>query len=144
MHLSVNSKGWKKWLVVSWSFVEVFLFGGLLFGWGSLVFVFKDEGIYANLCERDTYLNKTNATAVDVNTTISDSGRKSTNSSINTTTTESMTPVDEPEDSRVCKAQDAKFALCFTIASAMFSFSSAILGQINYRYGTRVTRLVAL
>ena len=30
--------------------LENFLFGGIFFGWGSLVFTLKDEGFYLDLC----------------------------------------------------------------------------------------------
>ncbi|KAL4228682.1 hypothetical protein ACF0H5_011726 [Mactra antiquata] len=33
-----------------WAFMEVVLFAGVIFGWGSLVFILKDEGFYLQHC----------------------------------------------------------------------------------------------
>lgn len=118
MVLADTSKGdigWKKWFVTGWAFVECFLFGGLMFGWGSVVFMLKNEGVYADLCPRDESFNATNET----------------------------TKLDN-DDEVVCEAQDSRMTLCFTIASALFSIGAAVLGHINYIFGTRITRLLSL
>lgn len=33
-----------------WAFLECLGFGGLIYGWGSLLFVLKTEGLYMDLC----------------------------------------------------------------------------------------------
>ncbi|KAI8797343.1 solute carrier family 43 member 3 isoform X1 [Biomphalaria glabrata] len=43
-----------RFLYVAWAFCESFGFGGLVFGWGSFVYVLKDEGLYAELCNNGT------------------------------------------------------------------------------------------
>ncbi|KAK0058913.1 solute carrier family 43 member 3-like isoform X1 [Biomphalaria pfeifferi] len=43
-----------RFLYVAWAFCESFGFGGLVFGWGSFVYVIKDEGLYAELCNNGT------------------------------------------------------------------------------------------
>ena len=37
-------------LCTIWAMVEVLCFGGVIFGWGSLVFVLKEEGFYLDAC----------------------------------------------------------------------------------------------
>ena len=49
------AKGWRKWLVSTWSIFECLLLTGIFYGWSSLVFVFRDEGIYGELCEGGSY-----------------------------------------------------------------------------------------
>ena len=44
-------------LYAIWAFLECICFGGLIYGWGSLVYVLKDEGLYSDLCPPD--LNST-------------------------------------------------------------------------------------
>lgn len=52
----------RKILSVLWGAIEVFVYGGITFGWVSLVFILKKEGFYSDLCD---YVNSTN-----VNTTV--------------------------------------------------------------------------
>lgn len=51
----------RKVLSVLWGAVEVFVYGGITFGWVSFVFILKKEGFYSNLCENvnSTNLNST-------------------------------------------------------------------------------------
>ena len=115
-------------LYVVWAFVEIVLFGGVIFGWGALVYVLKDEGIYADLCDCGENCN-----------------------SVNTTTTTAMAissvvnPTAATGDATVrgCKEQDSMLSLVFTMASLFFCVGSAVMGHINYKFGTRVTRICA-
>ena len=154
MVLSDTSKGdigWKKYLVAGWAFTECLLFGGLLYGWGSLVFVLKDEGVYANLCHiSETESNSSNLSVnynvtssnqsigyVVVTTTLSSNASNSSDS-----VTEDVAAGKVRQER--CVPQDEKMALCFTIASAIFCAGCAVMGHINYKFGTRVTRISAL
>ena len=105
--------GWKKWVLTGWALIEIFLFGGVFYGWGSLVFILKNDGIYADLCPYNLPIDSSNGTAVT-------------------------------HDNGVCEAQDSKMMLCFTIASALFCVGGAVFGHINYKFGTRVTRILSL
>ncbi|ESO88988.1 hypothetical protein LOTGIDRAFT_154058 [Lottia gigantea] len=92
----------RKFIMAVWAVVETVLFGGLIFGWGSIVFVLKDSGVYSYLCNQDG------------------------------------------EDSVTgCSAQDSRLSLVFAIDSALYGVGCAVIGQINYRYGTRVTRIIS-
>ena len=117
-----------------------------MYGWGSLVFILKDEGIYANLCQKDIYLNKLSA-VLDVNTINRTNTVHSTSTSAiveNISTAGPTTANVKTGGSDACTLQDERFALCFTIATALFLFSSVVMGQINFKFGTRITRLIAL
>ena len=59
-------------LCTVWAFLECLGFGGLLYGWGSLVYVLKEEGLYLDLCDNVQGVTATNNSAhavySDVNT----------------------------------------------------------------------------
>lgn len=40
--------------IVFYSGIELFIFGGIIFGWSSLVYIFKREGILRNNCPNST------------------------------------------------------------------------------------------
>ena len=40
--------------IVIWGTVEIVLFAGLIFGWASLVYVFKKDGYFRHLCNGDS------------------------------------------------------------------------------------------
>ncbi|XP_053380662.1 uncharacterized protein LOC123563417 [Mercenaria mercenaria] len=157
MVLADTSKGdigWKKWLVAGWAFMECLFFAGLLYGWASVNFVLKSEGIYADLCEdtsNDTvfkYASIKNNDSASVNvvllntTTLSEKPVSPTQPSPVTNVTVDTEPT-AIQKKEACKAQDGKMALCFTIGSALFCVGCAILGHVNYKFGTRVTRLIS-
>jgi LAT3 family solute carrier family 43 protein 3 len=164
MSLSKSKKEWVKYMMVIWAFFECLFFAGTLYGWSSLVFVFKDEGIYSNLC--DTSLNNMTSSdfGLDSNTTrnamIYNSGDNvldnitvidATNAAdINNLTVFYKTNIsgemsDTVKNERVqCKEQDSMLSLCFTISSSIFCISCVVMGQVNYKLGTRITRYIAL
>ncbi|KAM8813958.1 equilibrative nucleobase transporter 1 [Rhynchonycteris naso] len=88
--------------------LECLGFAGVLFGWASLVFVFKAEHYFEDLCEQNATLMG-NAT-----------------------------------DQDVCKAQDERFSLIFTLASFMNNFMTFPTGYIFDRFKTMVARLIAI
>ena len=123
--------GWKRWILLVWAFIEIVLFSGIVFGWGSLVFVLKDEGIYADLC--------LNGAVKDNNTGSNSLYDDSTSASTSATEVNTQEPSDN-----VCKPQDENMALCFTIASALFCVAAPFIGHISYKFGTRIYRLIGL
>ncbi|XP_064604551.1 equilibrative nucleobase transporter 1-like [Liolophura sinensis] len=106
---------WRKYLMAVWAVLECLLFGGLVYGWGSLVFVFKKEGIYAELCSH-----------------------RGDNSSNITIPAENMSGVIS------CREQDEKLQLAFTVGTTLMTISSPILGHIQYTSGTRMARIVLI
>ncbi|XP_050393694.1 equilibrative nucleobase transporter 1 [Patella vulgata] len=105
----------KSYLAVVWCFFETLLFGGLIYGWGSLVFILIDEGVYSDLCEH-----------IPVNLT----------SNISLVSNSSLTKTN-------CEGQDSMLTLVFTVASFLFCAGCAAMGQINYKFGTRITRIIS-
>ncbi|KAL4239571.1 hypothetical protein ACF0H5_000382 [Mactra antiquata] len=115
--------GWKKWLIAGWAFIECLFFGGLLYGWASINFVLKMEGIYG--CD-PVSVNGTKAVALTIDS-LPDTRSNDTSE----------------ENDGTCKQQDSNMALCFTIASTLYCVGCAVLGHINYKFGTRVTRIIS-
>ena len=109
-------------LYAIWAFFECLGFGGLVYGWGSLVFVLKDEGLYLDqLCDLPLM-------------------NQSSNSTHSTVTPGVGTPDTTPLN---CQARDDRFNLVFTVASSMLCVGCFIMGQVNFKCGLRVTRLLA-
>nr|XP_012605424.1 solute carrier family 43 member 3 isoform X2 [Microcebus murinus] len=90
--------------------LECLGFAGVVFGWVSLVFVFKAEHYFKELCEPNAGLLG-NATE---------------------------------QAAEVCKAQDQRFSLIFTVASFMNNFMTFPTGYIFDRFKTTVARLIAI
>ena len=138
-----DNKGWGKWLIACWALMECILFSGILYGWGSLVFVLKDEGLYTDLCHvsksETSRLNLSNSSSLPSSTL----GRSMPVSMTTITSTASSIDVANGE-ARLCEQQEDNLALCFTIASALFLFNGAVLGYINLNFGTRISRIYSL
>ncbi|ESO88987.1 hypothetical protein LOTGIDRAFT_228934 [Lottia gigantea] len=111
----------KRYITVVWCFLETLFFGGLIYGWGSLVFILKDEDVYADLCDGNQ---------PEFNYSIP------INQSVQVFNTSSSMK-------RGCNEQDSIFTLVFTVASFLFCAGCAVLGQVNYKFGTRVTRILS-
>ncbi|CAL1540310.1 unnamed protein product [Lymnaea stagnalis] len=103
-----------RFFYVVWGFLECIGYGGLVLGWSSFVYVLKDEGLYMDLCGNLT------------------------DSLQNDTQIKNAT---EQKDS--CPDRDSRLELVFTIGSSSIGVGSFVLGQINFRFGTRVMRIVA-
>ncbi|KAK6187921.1 hypothetical protein SNE40_005841 [Patella caerulea] len=99
----------KKTIMAIWAVVETLLFGGLIFGWGSVVFVLKDSGVYSHLCDSER------------------------NIGFYTTA----------QEIKGCSEQDSRLSLVFAIDSALYGLGCAVIGQINYKFGTRITRIIS-
>ena len=96
------------------------LFGGTIFGWYSLVYVLKKDGIFSQLCrETNTshYLN--NKSEYPAN-----------GSMLHTETVG-------------CAEQDSMLASVYTVTSAVFGIISFPMGWIFDMLGLRITRLGA-
>lgn len=166
MVLADTSKGdigWKKYIVAGWAFMECFLFAGHLYGWASINYVLKSEGIYAcesmqngSFMEYSTVDNSSGTVHTDINqdpaivnvvalnTTENSEKLASTTVAISLTNGTVVTHTASPKKREQCKSQDSMMALCFTIGSALFCVGCAVLGHVNYKFGTRVTRLISL
>ncbi|XP_041363996.1 solute carrier family 43 member 3-like isoform X1 [Gigantopelta aegis] len=131
MGINLTANPRLRMLYVVWGFIEILLFGGLIFGWGSLVYVLKDEGIYAYLCDCTD-----NCTYGNTKTT-------STTTTTPVTATNLTPTIGGDVKGKGCKEQDSMLSLVFTVASFFSCVGSAVMGHINYKFGTRVTRICA-
>nr|KAF6467845.1 solute carrier family 43 member 3 [Rousettus aegyptiacus] len=95
--------------------LECLGFAGVLFGWVSLVFVFKTEHYFEELCKQDA-------------------------GPMGNATLQNDCPFSPPD----CKAQDERFLLIFTLASFMNNFMTFPTGYIFDRFKTTVARLIAI
>ncbi|GFS19643.1 large neutral amino acids transporter small subunit 4 [Elysia marginata] len=117
-----------RYVYAVWAFLEIAVFGGVIFGWGSLVYVFKGEDLYGNLCGNETTHGSTASLEnLEVNNTQSDNHHTR------------MLQL----GGRPCHAQDAMLNLVFSVTSSFYCLATFAAGQINYKFGTRVTRLLA-
>ncbi|KAL5019380.1 hypothetical protein ScPMuIL_005102 [Solemya velum] len=133
-----NCREWKKYAAVAWAIVETLLFGGFVFGWASLVFVFKQEGIYADLCGGH---NRTETSSLyGESCKINHTGAVGNMSRCNLTDFGN----DVEDSPTICLAQDAKFNLAFTIAASVATVIAVIFGEIHYKLGTRITRILMM
>ncbi|XP_041379286.1 solute carrier family 43 member 3-like [Gigantopelta aegis] len=131
MGINLTANPRLRMLYVVCGVIEIMLFSGLIFGWGSLVYVLKDEGIYADLCDCTD-----NCTYGNTKTT-------STTTTTPVTATNLTPTIGGDVKGKVCKEQDSMLSLVFTVASLFFCVGSAVMGHINYKFGTRVTRICA-
>ncbi|XP_067650493.1 equilibrative nucleobase transporter 1-like [Haliotis asinina] len=144
-----------RFVAALWCVVESLLFGGLFFGWASLVYVFKQEGIYSFLCSHSGANGSTNSNVSysHGHESISDRGLENTilegNKSqgypsysihdgehgTNVDAAGKLTPVS-------CKEQDAILNLWFTIAVSVLSIATSVIGWVLYRFGPLVLRVI--
>ncbi|KAL4240451.1 hypothetical protein ACF0H5_001243 [Mactra antiquata] len=138
--------GWKKWFIAGWAFMECLFFGGLLYGWASVNFVLKMEGIYgcdSVLISNNSLTYSQNSSGNDVISVVSFNGTEAPSLvTMDSVPATSLNDTMEESDGS-CKQQDSNMALCFTIASTLFCVGCAVLGHINYKFGTRVTRIIS-
>uniref|UniRef100_A0A8C9JR61 Solute carrier family 43 member 3 n=1 Tax=Panthera tigris altaica TaxID=74533 RepID=A0A8C9JR61_PANTA len=99
--------------------LECLGFAGVLFGWASLVYVFKAEHYFDELCEPDA-------------------------GATGNFTAQPGTWGGKYQPPRDCKAQDERFSLIFTLGSFMNNFMTFPAGYIFDRFKTTVARLIAI
>lgn len=111
-----------------WSCLEVVCFAGIIYGWGSLVFILKEEGFYSENC-RDTSPSS-NVSLIPgsvYNVSVIDIHNQS---------------IDLSNRTLACDEQEEKLNLCFSIAVGVMYSGLAIVGQLSLRLGTRITRII--
>ncbi|KAK3090873.1 hypothetical protein FSP39_015391 [Pinctada imbricata] len=94
-----------------WCSIEILLFGGIVYGWGSLVFVLKQERFYIEECSFNS-----NRTASSSNLT---SGIDSVNNTLEPTSSKLEhyhSFLDDPESGIGCIQQEARLNVWFSIA----------------------------
>ncbi len=108
--------------VLTSGFLESILLSGSIYGWASLVYVFKVDGIFNHLCVSNNYTDGLNTSTLD----FSASGN------------ESIT-----EAQLDCAPQDSMLNLAYTMGLACNGILSFPLGWIFDKAGMRTTRILA-
>lgn len=152
MVLSESKNLCVKLFIAVWSFLECILFSGVGYGWSSLVFVFKEEGIYSDLCEPTSSVNGS-IKERDTNFSATVTASNERNPGGTYLETDTGKPTDSPVEHGhdiidlvaypTCVEQDSRFSLCFTITVLTYCSYCCIIGQVNYHYGTRIARLIS-
>lgn len=148
MSFIVLNSSFRKGFAIGWALLEILLFAGLFFGWGTLVFMLKEEGVYGNLCESSTPgelddKSRTMYTQKD-NETLYRTSAGYDVYSVNVTNYNITLSVKDSGKAIGCTAQDKKFNLGFTIVSGLWPFFYGILGQLGHKFGTRFLRLCSI
>ena len=132
-----------------WAFMEVVLFGGVIFGWGSLVFILKEEGFYLDYCSPSELGNISNPdvseqlTSVTVsNSSFDEQSYTLLDTNINGTNT--LNDIAVNRTTRGCPAQESKLNLWFSISVSFMYLSFAGIGYLIRHIGTRNTRAIFL
>lgn len=134
-----------RYLYVIWGFLECVLFAGLLYGWGSLVYVLKEDGVFSEMCDEQSEPQNISITSDVVAPTGSSTMRSVIYSIGNSSHNGSAEELeDDSKQNLSCPDRDKRLTLVFTVASMLFCAGCAVMGQINFKFGTRVTRLCAL
>lgn len=131
-------------LLVVLTLVEVILFSGLPFGWSSLVFVLKEEGVYSDLCH-----HRTNDTSIlSVSPTDNPNGSfyvvKSTpwnTQNYNVNTSSEILKSKDDRSPVSCTEQNDRLNLLFSIGVAVLTVFDFSAGLVNQRFGNAKTRL---
>ena len=126
--------------LVIWGTLEILLFAGLIFGWASLVYVFKLEGFFSSVCINEEGQWSDNSTTpstvkLEVNKPLSHNDSLTLTSTSPANTTKSWDPP-------TCTSQDEEFNLIYTLAVVINGVSLFATGWMFDKWGTRVCRII--
>ncbi|XP_045184718.2 equilibrative nucleobase transporter 1-like [Mercenaria mercenaria] len=124
-------------LITIWALMENLLFAGVVFGWGSLVLILKEEGFYSDYCKQSDIFNKINSTLPDTNSVLSVSNNSLDNE---TMSSQSFRPNKASGDG--CPEQESKLNLWYSIAASALYLIYAGSSHLQRRFGTRITRVI--
>lgn len=160
--IELNTRS-RKVFAIAWALLEILLFASLFFGWGTLVFMLKKDGVYSYLCDDQVeegvsgpdegggVLGPGTTTSSDIDDVavvgFSASGgydviNNRTQTLVNNNTTSE--PYRIPGRRIGCPEQDKKFNLGFTIVSGLWPYLYGVLGQLGHKFGTRFLRLSSM
>ncbi|XP_053408088.1 uncharacterized protein LOC123559920 isoform X7 [Mercenaria mercenaria] len=130
-----------------WAFMEVLLFGGVIYGWGSLVFILKEEGFYSDYCtENDIgnnpdYLSPNQFPYLTLsNNSLDEKSYDVIIADDNSSTFQRIT--ENKAINGGCSAQESQLNLWFSIAVSFMCLSFAGIGYLIRHIGTRNTRAI--
>ncbi|KAJ8304081.1 hypothetical protein KUTeg_017664 [Tegillarca granosa] len=124
-HIDMN---FKKLTIVLITLIETLLFGGLLLGWSSLVYVLKEEGLFENLCDHHSNNGNLKADLTPENST-----------NITNTTNEDISE-SKVNIKQLCTEQDTQLNFIFSIALSIGNVCTVFIGIADNRLGTKMTR----
>ncbi|CAH1772270.1 unnamed protein product [Owenia fusiformis] len=124
-----------------WTGIEIGLFCGIPFGWSSWIYVFKDDGIFADICLTKYMKTRGNATydegpLTDTRTDVT-SFDNNVSIGVNASDVENNAVID-------CRERNDMFSLVFTTTTVLTGILSIINGYIYDRFGTMVCRILSL
>ncbi|XP_071790029.1 equilibrative nucleobase transporter 1-like [Asterias amurensis] len=130
------SLGLYRVLTLSFGISEILLFGGISFGWTSLVFILKQEGYFSHLCPEATRSPTINSTGAPGNTP--------SQVTVFGQTTPASLGVDEVplRGFPSCPEQDAQLQLIFTVAIFCYEFFLFPMGLMLDKFGTLFMRML--
>ena len=130
-------------------FIECLIFGGNMSSWSILVYVLKQDGIFASECQESNPLD---------NSTSSSPNSQDYETSSSTVTADwilanhtlgyspgssSSTTWLEQVNGLICPGQDSHLSLAFTMGLVADGILSIPLGWLQDRHGLRITRVFA-
>ncbi|XP_071093497.1 equilibrative nucleobase transporter 1-like [Haliotis cracherodii] len=154
-------------LVATWAIVETSLFGGVMYGWPSLVYIIKEEGLYSHLCTPNISQNSQTDQNMTSGSTLTYSIESTSPSYVLfTSKTHLQYPqvtyeqymnrslksfADEHNSTQAaegfatgsvkCKAQDSMIALGQTISGSVSFLGTLLIGQLHRQIGTKRLRI---
>ena len=146
--MSTNSK--MKLIFVIWGAIEVLFFAGIIFGWASLVYVYKSEGFFNLECPNPSQhinieshpVKSPNSSCPACNaenhTIYQNESLSFINSSLN-----NSSAIKESKYI-TCDEQNKVFNLIYTLAVVINGISSFMNGAVFDRFGTRVMRIIGM
>ncbi|XP_021365972.1 solute carrier family 43 member 3-like [Mizuhopecten yessoensis] len=147
--IALNTR-YRKLFAIVWALIEILLFAGLFFGWGTLVFMLKEEGVYGHLCENEAIgsghrfgvsgLGTVNEDQLNLTTV----GYEVYSTNVTHGFKHNNTGSTRRHNVVGCPAQDKVFNLGFTMVSGLWPFFYGLLGQLGHRFGTRFLRLSSI
>ena len=132
-----------KLFVTSWAVLETILLSGVAYGWASFVFILKDEGIYSHLCTPELSDVRMEITT----TTITELRGVPTSELVVEGIVNGTNPSMFESEAMVyprCTQQDSVMSLCFTITVFVQCTFNLVMGQVDLKLGTMVSRLISL
>jgi LAT3 family solute carrier family 43 protein 3 len=128
--------------------MEVVLFGGVIFGWGSLVFILKEEGFYLDYCTQEETGNNSNIVLSETLTSVTVSNSSIDKPSYTFIDGNNSTSAFRERNAdgmlRGCPEQESKLNLWFSISVSFMYLSFAGIGYLIRHIGTRYTRAIFL
>lgn len=105
------------------SICETIIFAGIPFGWGTMVYFLKEEGVYLHLC--DPYKNSTlfNNQTDSAHNALIDAGKES-------------------ESTASCLEQDQELNLWFSISIGVSTVLNSVIGKTVQTIGATKTRII--